>query len=144
MIMKKFMAIATALLLSVQTCAAAEGITVTLNGEKLEFDAEPRIVSDRTMVPMRTIFESLGAQVQWVADTQMILASKGNLLMALKIDSPVIIVNDLSNQSQRRIELDAAPFLADDRTLVPLRAVSETLNASVEWDADTRTVSIIQ
>ena len=80
--MKKFISILISVtmmlgLLSV-TLVSASGsdISVVLDGRKIEFDVQPQIINDRTMVPMRAIFEKLGALVEWNQDTQTVTASK--------------------------------------------------------------------
>lgn len=116
--------------------AAPDGISVTLNGETLSFDTEPMLINDRTMVPMRKIFESLGATVDWDESTQTVTAKRGGTVIRLKIDSERMTVG-----GNEKI-LDAPAQLVGDRTLVPVRAISESLGAEVEWDDATRTVII--
>lgn len=115
---------------------ADENITVLLNGEELEFDVPPQMIEDRTMVPMRKIFESLGAEIEWDDATQTVTAAQGDAVVIMQIGNAVISVNGTE------IELDVPPQLVDDRTLVPVRAVAESLNAQVEWDDATQTVII--
>lgn len=119
---------------------AADGITVKLNGELLEFDVQPRIINERTMVPMRKIFEELGAQVEWVPEEQMIIAAHGSELILLQIGESAVIKRDMMTGEMYRTELDISPCIIEDRTFVPLRAVSETLGAEVTWDGETGTV----
>lgn len=111
-------------------------ISVYVNGRKLEFDVPPQIINNRTMVPMRAIFEALGANVYWLSESRSISATKLDSKIFMKIDNPVIIANG------ETVVLDVAPTIVDDRTLVPVRAVSESLNAEVSWDAATRTVYV--
>lgn len=112
-------------------------ITVLLSGEKLLFDADPVIINGRTMVPMRKIFEELGATVGWEETTQRVEAvfDDGTHIL-LYIDNPIAYVN-----GEAKI-LDTAPFIKDSRTIVPLRFVSEASGADVDWDGDTYTVTI--
>ena len=119
-----------------------QDISVEINGQKIDFDVPPQIINDRTMVPMRKIFETLGAKVEWLGETRQILAVKGENAIVMQIDAPVILKNSFRDGNEERIELDVAPVIIDARTLVPVRAVSESLNATVQWSGDTRTVSI--
>ena len=96
---------------------AQQDIKVLLDGTELTFDVPPQLINDRTMVPMRRIFEALGALVQWDEDTQTITAVKDEINVTMQIDQPVIVV------SGEEITLDVAPQLVGDRTLVPIRAV---------------------
>lgn len=111
-------------------------IKVLLNGEELSFDVPPQLINDRTMVPMRKIFESMGATVEWEESTQTIYATKGDISITMQIDNTVIKVNN------EEITLDVPPQLVDSRTLVPVRAVAESLQAKVEWDDPNQTVII--
>jgi len=115
---------------------AEDAIKVLLNGKELEFDVSPQIIGDRTMVPMRKIFEELGAKVEWEEETRTITATAEDSVIIMQIDNVVISVNG------EEIVLDVPPQLVEDRTLVPVRAVAESLDAIVEWDEDMRTVTI--
>lgn len=114
----------------------AKDITVTLNGNKISFDVPPQIVSDRTMVPMRAIFEAFGYDVSWQQSTQKITA-KGSLgTITMQINNYYI------NKNSDSVYTDVAPLIIDERTLVPLRAISELLDCSVDWNGSTQTVTI--
>jgi len=128
--------------------AAEDNIKVILNGEQITFDVPPQIVNDRTMVPMRTIFEKLGASVQWLEETQTIYAHFSSHTIHLKIDDPEMHImdssQDSSEQSQQIISLDVSPVVIDGRTLVPVRAIAEALGLEVNWDGNMQTVIISQ
>lgn len=117
---------------------AEENISVYVNGEKLDFDVAPRTVNDRTMVPMRRVFEALGAEVIWNGDHGIITAVKGATKLHLTVDSDVMMKNLVP------IKLDAGAMLLDERTLVPVRAVSEAFGCTVEWNEETSSVLINQ
>ncbi len=116
---------------------AESEIKVLLDGQALEFDVPPQLIGDRTMVPMRKIFEAMGAVVYWDGETRTIIAVKNDVVMLMQIDNPVIHVNGES------ITLDVPPQLVDSRTLVPARVVAESLKAKVDWDGEARTVLIV-
>ena len=109
--------------------SANEEVSVVLDGEVLDFDVQPQIINGRTMVPMRKIFESLGATVEWENSTQLIRAKRQDVTVVMQINSPVISVNG------RNITLDVPPQLVNGRTLVPVRAVAESFDIHVIWDA---------
>ena len=135
----KFIAVLAAITISVAPLcafAADDDIKVMLNDEVLSFDVEPQIIDDRTVMPMRAIFEALGAEVNWDDETRTVTAVKDNTTIKMTIGSKVMYVNDIP------IELDVAPLIINDRTLVPGRAVAESLGADVSWDGETRTVMI--
>ena len=116
--------------------ATPDEISVIVNGKKLEFDQPPVLLNDRTLVPVRAIFEELGAVVMWNDVTQTALAVKGDLQITIKIGVTVMMAND------KEITLDVPAQLINDRTLVPLRAIAEALGNTVEWDGATQTVTI--
>ena len=115
---------------------AASAPTVWLDGEQMTFEVAPVIENDRTMVPYRAIFEKLGYQVGWDADTRSVTAAKGSTTMKLTIGSKTVTVNGGTVTS------DTAPVIRQDRTLVPLRLVSEYSGCDVLWDKNTRTVAM--
>lgn len=118
------------------TTAFADDITVLLNGNAVEFDVAPIIENDRTLVPLRAVFEALGAAVEWDASTQTVISQKGDNSCVFQIGNDQMFVNGEAKT------LDVAAKIVDDRTLIPLRAVSEAYGCDVEWDGDTRTVTI--
>ncbi len=114
-----------------------QDIKVFVDGYEVIFDQKPIIENSRTLVPMRAIFEALGARVEWFAKTENILAVNGETEIIMKIGSPSMFVNGTDT-----ITLDTAPKIKNSRTLVPLRAVSEVFDAEVEWNNSERTVTI--
>lgn len=116
--------------------AGSSEITVNVDGRQLAFDVQPTIIGDRTMVPLRAIFEALGATVEWNPNTRGITGSKDGTVIQLTVDRTKAFVNS------KEITLDVAATIIDGRTLVPVRFISESLGAQVEWVAATRTVNI--
>ena len=103
-------------------------ITVKLDGERLSFDQQPIWQRERVLVPMRVIFEALGCTVGWDEETRTASAEKEGAAISLQID------NELMYRNGEMVVLDVAPCQVGDRTLVPIRAVSEALGASVFWE----------
>lgn len=124
------------LALGVFNVSADEVITVYLDNERLEFDVNPVLINNRTLVPMRTIFEALGAQVYWNNDTNTALALKDEEFVSIQIGSSEM------ETANRLIHLDVPAVLKDSRTLVPLRAVSEAFDCDVLWNGDENRVDI--
>lgn len=140
--MKKIFAIIIAMTLAF-SCAsvyAQDYIAVLLDGQALSFDVEPQIINSRTMVPMRAIFTALGANVDWVEEHRLIIASKNSSIITMMIDQPIMHIGNLETEEQRIIELDSPPVIVDSRTLVPVRAISDALGVGVDWNEETRTV----
>ena len=118
------------------TAPAPRPISVTLNGSPVSFDQQPIIENGRTLVPLRAIFEALGAEVTWNQSTQTATAVKDNITVTIKIGDSFLMRNG------QRIPLDVPAQLVNNRTLIPARAVAEAFGATVNWDASTRTVII--
>ncbi len=111
-------------------------ITVLLNGEPVAFDTQPEILAGTTFVPLRSIFEQLGAEVEWNQQRQEALLTSGREEICLKMGSKVAIRNtEISS-------LIDAPYLKEDRVMVPLRYLSESLGYDVTWNPETRTAEI--
>ena len=138
--MKKIIPIILSLTVVMSGCTtlAEEKIKVTLDGQAMDFDVAPIIQNDRVLVPMRAIFEELHCSVDYtdIDGRQIITAKNDGNTIGLEIGSNEMTVND------EKVSLDTAPVIIDDRTLVPLRAVSEALDCNVDWDGDTKTVAI--
>ena len=112
-------------------------IAVKLNGEYMHFDVDPILMNDRTMVPFRAIFEALGCTVDWNEETEMAKATRNGLVIRLPIDSKS------ANVAGKSVTLDQPAVVINDRVLVPLRFVAESLGAAVNWNEKTKTVTII-
>ncbi|MBE0466892.1 MAG: hypothetical protein IBX71_06670, partial [Candidatus Desulforudis sp.] len=106
--------------------------TIMLNGK--EIGGEGVIEEGRTLVPMRVIFEALEAQVSY--DQGAVTATKGPDTVQLVIGEQVAYING------KQTLLDVTPRIVNDRTMVPLRLVSEALGATVEWQPAGRTINI--
>lgn len=126
------------LCLSVSVFAVSyDGVTVFVDGRVPAFDTEPTIVNDRTMVPLRPIFEALGATVEWDGETSTCTATKGETVVKLTVGADVMYV------CGEEKKLDEKAFILNERTMVPLRAVSEAFDCKVYWYGYTRTASIV-
>lgn len=111
-------------------------IKIMLNGAKVVCNPDPIIKDGRTLVPLRSIFEAMGARVSWDGRTRTITATNGITNISLAVDSDIMYRNDMT------IQLDVPAQIYNDRTMVPVRAIAEAFGADVKWDADTRTVNI--
>ncbi len=113
----------------IPSSAAAKSPDVYLDGKTLLMDTVPVIEDGRTLVPLRAIFEALGTEVSWDSATQTVTAINGKTKIQLTIGQKTAYVNDSP------VTLDAPAKIIDDRTLVPLRFVSEAMGSQVEWNA---------
>ncbi len=107
---------------------------VLVNGKGVRLPEPPLERGGRVFVPLRGIFEALGAGVAY--DNGTINATAGDKTVQVKIGSNQAIVN---GQAQY---LDAAPFMVGSTTMVPLRFVSEALGATVNYDNATGTIAV--
>lgn len=117
---------------------SSDKVTVTMDGQEMEFDVQPVIENGSTLVPMRAIFETLGCAVTYYDNGEfpVFMASRGdNYVM-------VFIGQDFFITDKDEIFLDVPAKIVNDRTLVPLRAVSEALDTKVEWLEDIITVCL--
>lgn len=137
---------------------ANDEIKVLVDGNQLEFDVAPVIEDGRTLVPMRAIFEALGADVDWNESSKTITAKTDSKTLMITIGENRLGVIEKVAVSQetkidedntgytealiRSIPLDVPAKIVDGRTLVPIRAVSEGLDADVAWNAEEKIVSI--
>lgn len=114
--------------------ASAANVTVQVNGQVMNFDQPPVMRASRVFVPMRAIFERLGATVVY-ANGQINAQGRGRSVH-LTIGSTAATING------NPYTLDVAPFTIAGRTEVPLRFVAQSLGAGVQWDPNSQTVYI--
>lgn len=116
--------------------AAAPQVRVEVAGQELVADVAPFVENGRTLVPVRALAERLGFDVTWDQASQKVTLSKWPKTLELTIGSDIAVVNG------REVKLDVPARIVNDRTVVPLRFVSEHLGAQVSWNQETRTASV--
>ena len=121
----------------------ADGIKVSLNGNFIEYNFQPINNSGTVLIPLRETFEFMNANVEWIDAEKLILITKNSKLIALKINSNIMILNDISVSTQKSVTLSQSPQIINDKTYIPLRAVAESLNYQVEWDGENQHVIIL-
>lgn len=109
---------------------------ISVFGREIQNDVAPKIVNDRTMLPIRIVAESLGGTVTWNGELQRVTIQKGADVILITIGADTAYVNGTA------VKLDAAAFVENGRTYLPLRFVSETLGAQVAWNEAEKTVTI--
>jgi len=135
--MKKIISLLLVLLILFSFNVSAETpINVELEGQSIVFDTEPIIRNGTTLVPLRAIFESLGAEVEWDNMTRTVTSTYEGATVKLTIDSKTAYKNGVA------FELLAAPVIVNSRTLVPVRFISESFGLFVDWEPKTRTVLV--
>lgn len=119
------------------TALAEPEIKVKIDNNTLIFDVQPIIMEGRTLVPLRLIFEGLGAKVEWDSKTQTITGTSEDTTVVLQVD------NTQAEKNGQIIDLDVPATIIENRTLVPVRFIAEALGAEVNWLESSRTVEII-
>lgn len=114
----------------------AEDIGVFVDGKSVEFDVAPAAIDGRTMVPLRAIFEAMGAVVEYNPNTKEIISKKDSTVVKMTLGSKTLEING------EKQEMDVCPVVIDNRTLVPARYAAESFNAVVQWDAENSDVLI--
>ena len=114
----------------------SDPVYVKLNGTYLGFETVPVIENDRTLVPMRFLFEQMGADVEWDQATRTATATMNGTTVAFSIDDTTTEVNGAA------ATMDVPARLINDKTMVPLRFLSEEMGYTVTWDDATRTAVI--
>ncbi len=113
-----------------------DNVYATVNEESVMLDQHPVTRNDRTLVPLRFLGESLGAEVVWEEQTKTVTYITEEVEIMLQIGSDIGLVNGIA------VKLDAAPQIINGRTMVPLRFISETLGYEVIWEKETRGIYI--
>lgn len=121
-----------------QEVYANETIKIIVNGEELILDAEPLLVNDTILVPIRPIFESLGMRLIWENERGVVTTTTAIGEVKIRIGSDIAVLGDGTVNL-----MPTYPRIVNGRTMVPIRFVAETMKADVNWSEGTRTVSII-
>ena len=127
--MKKLIIGLLAALMLCTTAYAHPPITVFVDRVQVNFDQQPMIQNDRTLVPMRRIFEALDAEVYWDDPTQRVTAVSGTDVTLFQIGKTALFKN-----GQLAYTMPVPAQIVNDRMLVPLRAVAESFGCDVAWD----------
>jgi hypothetical protein len=112
-------------------------IKVTLDGKPVHFKGtQPKMHHGRVMVPLRGVFEAMGAIVHYEDKNRFIKVEKDNESIELYVGRKTANINGAE------IQMDVAPILTGQRALVPLRFLAESLRGKVAWNGATNTVAI--
>lgn len=111
---------------------------IVANNQLLGFSVPPITENDRTLVPMRFLFENLESEVTWDDDTQTATAHKGDTVISFSID------NNKAQMNGEEKVMDVPARLVNDKTMVPLRFLSEGLGYTVNWNEETRVAEVIE
>jgi len=114
---------------------------IYINDTPKEIDVSPIIVEGRTLIPIRWVAEPLGAEVGWDGNEKKVTVTLKDTKIELWIGKSIARVNGVDTP----IDPDnpkVVPIIKDGRTMLPVRFVVENLGCKVDWDQDTKTVTI--
>ena len=120
------------------TVYAARKITVIVGGEELESDVPATIIDDRVMLPVRALFENLGAEVEYDenGDIPVVIATKDDITVKFTVGMNLMSVNGV-------VYTIAVPAtIVDNRLLVPLRSCANAFNLEIDWNPVTYTARV--
>jgi len=121
--------------MTVGISAKSAGISDMVNGTAVKFpDQKPVVQNERTLVPVRFVAEALGHKVSWDSDTNSVIINGGKIVLYIGTTKAEI--------NGKNVTLDVASTVINNRTMVPLRVVAETLDCSVDWISETNTVLV--
>ena len=119
------------------SAASTKDITVKVNDTVIRFpDQKPIIQNERTLVPIRFVAEALGYDVDWNEKDNTAVIDDGKIVLYIGTNKAKI--------NGKSVTLDVASTVVRDRTMVPLRVIAETLDCSVDWIGETKTILINQ
>lgn len=110
--------------------------SLTVNGKKQSIDVAPLLKNDTTYVPIKYVLDSFGGQSEWNSTAKKITVMSGSTLLELTVGKKEFTLNGARKQSE------VSPIIVDDRTLVPLRLVSEALGIDVKWEKKTKSITL--
>ncbi|KKO51585.1 stalk domain-containing protein [Paenibacillus sp. DMB20] len=110
--------------------------SMTVNGNKVAIDSAPLLKNGTTYVPIKYVLDAFGGQAAWKGAAQRVTVLRGSKVMDLTVGKKEFVLNG------KRVSAEVAPIITGNRTLVPLRLVSEQLGLNVKWDKKTKTVTI--
>lgn len=150
--MKKIIALTLVVVSLFALASAVVPVKVIIGNSELTTpvgDVQAQIINNSTLVPMRAVFEALNSTVEYIPSSKTIMATKGSKVIVMKIASLEMTVSDMADGSSKNVKLPVAPCMisaADKkygaRTMVPLRAISESLDMNVGWDGKTYTATV--
>ena len=114
---------------------ASSDVKINANGNILK-DAQAVIQNGSTLLPVRSVSNAFGCEVNWDGDTKTVSVNKGDTQITIVIGQKELTVNDTKQT------ISAPAQIINGRTYVPLRALGEALNCEIQWVNDTRTVEI--
>lgn len=121
----------------IQTRSYAEfKANMIVKGKKIKFDVPPVIKDGRTLIPVRAVMNSLDAKVEWDEATKTVTITKGDIVIKLILGESKVFVKG------KEVTLDVPAMAINNRTVVPIRFISEVLGEKVNYDKKTGDIDI--
>jgi prolyl oligopeptidase PreP (S9A serine peptidase family) len=117
---------------------AADEVSVYLNGTKLDFTQKPVIVNGTTLVPMKAIFEAMGATITWDADTKTVYANCNGKMLEMSVGKDYALIDG------EVVSMLTPAQIVNGNTMVPVRVIAQSFGVEPGWDEATRSVTINQ
>lgn len=111
-------------------------VYLKVDGTAVETVVPPVIIKEKTLIPARAVFESMGAEVSWDEAARLVTVAMGASQVKLTIDSATAFVNGAP------VTMEVPAMIINDKTLIPVRFVGESLSCGIGWDDLSRTVLI--
>lgn len=136
---KRLSAILCSILIFSSTATnAAQDISVKLDGNEVKFETvEPVVKDNRTLIPLRGLFENMGYTIEWEPNLKAAILSKDGNTISIRSDKKYLTVNNIQTK------IDVPAQIINGSMMIPLRAVADATGAQVNWDSATKTVEII-
>ena len=121
----------------IASAASAQQISVTMDGKVVHFDHEqPQNINGTMFVPLRGVFEAMGAEVKWDQPQHMVEIDRGEHIISMRVEGKSAMVDN------RAVNMSARAHLIRGNIMIPLRFVSSALGCQIEWHEDSQTVEI--
>ncbi len=109
---------------------------MTVRGEEKPIEPAPTVIGGSTMVPVRAVSEAFGAQVDWRAETKTVIITLGESVIILSVNSTDAYVNN------EPTKVEPPPQLISGSTMLPFRFIAEALGATIDWNGETKTITM--
>ena len=120
------------------TTYSNDNVTVVFEGEQIAFTGgqNPVIIEGRTLVPIRDVFEFLGFEVDWSAETRTAIIENAYYIILITADEVIFSVNGAAHS------FDVPAQIMNGRVLVPIRLPLESVGFTFDWDGAARAITI--
>lgn len=135
--MKKLLSVLMVLTTVFTSSVFANDVKVQYNFEEVVFENQGAvIIENRTLIPLRGVFDKMGYEITWEPNTKTATFTKGETVIEVTANTSIYKVNGEEKT------MDVWAQIINSSMLVPLRAIGEATGATVDWQAETKTAII--